>query len=131
MKLLLDTHIWIWAVSHPRKLAPEIRRRLESPKNELYLSAISVWEAGYLSRGPRLRLEPSFPEWLRDVRGRVPIQEVPVDFAVALEAAAIRLPQNDLGDKFLAATALVHDLTLVTSDEQLLSANWLKTLRAG
>ena len=48
--------------------------------------------------------------------------------AVAAETTRIQLPQADLGDVFLAATASVFDLTLVTADSQLTSCSWLKTL---
>ena len=51
--------------------------------------------------------------------------------AVTVEASRIELPQADLGDLFLAATASVFDLILVTADSQLLECAWLKTLSAG
>jgi len=56
------------------------------------------------------------------------MREAPFNFAVAAEASRIQLPQMDLGDVFLAATANVFDLTLVTADAQLLDCAWLKTL---
>jgi len=59
------------------------------------------------------------------------VREAPFSFAVAAEAAGIELPQSDLGDVFLAATASVYDLVLVTSDLQLLGCSWLKTLSNG
>jgi predicted nucleic acid-binding protein len=59
---------------------------------------------------------------------QVPILEAPFSFAVAAEASRIELPQADLGDLFLAATASVFDLTLVTADAQLKGCTWLKTL---
>jgi PIN domain nuclease of toxin-antitoxin system len=57
-----------------------------------------------------------------------PLREAPLTFEVGQEAASIRLPQSDPGDVFLAATARVFDLTLVTADPQLLACSWLKTL---
>jgi predicted nucleic acid-binding protein len=60
--------------------------------------------------------------------GSAPLREAPFTFTVAAEASKIELPESDLGDIFLAATALVFDLTLVTSDSQLLACSWLKTL---
>ena len=128
MRLLLDTHIWIWALHRPEKLARRVRRHLENPKNELYLSPVSIWEAHHLVRLKRLRLKQSFPEWLDQMFARVPLQEAPFNFAVAAEASRIELPQADLGDLFLAATASVFGLTLVTADAQLLQCAWLDTL---
>jgi PIN domain nuclease of toxin-antitoxin system len=128
MKLLLDTHIWIWALHSPEKLSRKVRRELERAGNELYLSPVSIWEANYLVRRKRLRLRQGFAQWLDEVMAQVPLREAPFTFAVAADASKIELPQSDLGDIFLAATALTFDLTLVTSDSQLLACSWLKTL---
>ena len=128
MKLLLDTHVWIWALDRPEKLSRAVRRQIESPANELYLSPVSVWEAHHLVQRRKLRLTQSFPEWLGQVWERVPIREAPFNFAVAAEASRIQLPQSDVGDVFLAATALAFDLTLVTADSQLIECSWLKTI---
>lgn len=128
MKLLLDTHIWLRAVLWPEKLSLELRRLLDRQSNELFLSPISVWEAGSLARGGRLKIKTSFSSWVSDALSRVPIQEASLNFAVAEEAARIHLPQGDLGDLLLAATASVLDLTLVTQDTELLACKWLKTL---
>ena len=128
MKLLLDTHIWIWALERPEKLSRAVQRQLENPKNELYLSPVSIWEAHHLERRKRLRIRKSFAEWLEQVFLQVPLLEAPFNFAVAAEASRIELPQADLGDLFLAATASVFGLTLVTADSQLTGCVWLKTL---
>jgi len=128
MKLLLDTHIWIWAIDRPEKLSRNVRRQIENPANELYLSPVSVWEAYHLHQRRRLRIKQDFAGWVTDVLKQVPVQEAPLNFSVALETSRIQLPEPDLGDLFLAATALVFDLTLVTADDQLLECKWLKVL---
>jgi PIN domain nuclease of toxin-antitoxin system len=128
MKLLLDTHIWLWALESPEKLTRAVRRQLENATSEIYLSPVSVWEAHLLAERGRLRIRRTFREWLKDVSKRVPLREAPFNMAVAAEAAGIRLPQSDLGDVFLAATANVFGLTLVTADEQLIECDWIKTL---
>ncbi len=128
MKLLLDTHIWIWALRSPEKLGRRVRRELTRAGNELYLSPVSIWEAHQLVRRNRLRIRQDFGQWLDEVMAQAPLREAPFTFAVAADASRIELPQPDLGDIFLAATALAFDLTLVTSDSQLLACSWLKTL---
>lgn len=128
MKLLLDTHIWLWSLNNPEKLARAVRRQVENPKNELYLSPVSIWEADVLVRRGRVRLKQSFADWLAQVLANVPLREAPFNFAVATAASRLRLPEGDPGDLFLAATALVFDLTLTTADSQLLACTWLKTL---
>ena len=128
VKLLLDTHTWIWALHRPERLRAGVRRQLGNSKNELYLSPVSIWEAHHLAQRGKLPLKRSFPEWLEEVFRQVPLREAPFNFAVASEACRIQLPQSDLGDLFLAATASILDLTLVTADSQLLACDWLKTL---
>jgi PIN domain nuclease of toxin-antitoxin system len=128
VKLLLDTHIWIWALSSPQKLSTRIRRELERTSNEVYLSPVSIWEAHHLERRKRIRVPKSFSQWLEDVLKKVPLKDAPFTFAVAAAAARIELPQSDLGDIFIAATASVYELTLVTADSQLLACPWLKTI---
>ena len=131
MKLLLDTHIWLRALGSPEALSRQVRRHLDHPGNQLYLSPISVWEAGHLVRKKRVRIKTAFPDWLRESLSHMPVEEAPLNFAVAAEVSRIHLPQGDLGDLFLAATASVFDLTLVTQDTQLLGCKWLKTLANG
>jgi PIN domain nuclease of toxin-antitoxin system len=128
VKLLLDTHIWVRALSRPEKLSRAVRREIGSPRNELYLSPVSVWEAHHIHGRGKLQTTLSFPEWLDNALEQVPVREAPFNFAVALEASRIHLPQNDFGDVFLAATASLLDLTLVTADTGLLACSWLKTL---
>lgn len=128
MKLLLDTHVWIWALESPDKLGRRVRRDLERAGNELYLSPVSIWEAHHLERRRRIRFRSNFTQWMEDAFARTPLKEAPFTFAVAAQASRIELPQSDVGDVFLAATAVAFDLTLVTSDGQLLACSWLKTL---
>ena len=128
MKLLLDTHIWIWAAISPEKLAARVRRELQRESNDLYLSPVSIWEACHLDRRKRFRAKPDFPQWLDKSLSQMPLREAPFTFAIAAAASQIELPQADPGDVFLAATALTLDLTLITADSQLLDCSWLKTL---
>jgi PIN domain nuclease of toxin-antitoxin system len=128
VKLLLDTHIWIWALQKPEKLSRHVRRELENPKNELYLSPVSIWEVHHLARRKRVILKQDIGVWLEAVLRQVPLREAPFNFAVAAEASRVQLPEADLGDVFLAATASVFDLTLVTADAHLIACSWLKTM---
>ena len=89
---------------------------------------MSIWEAHHLYKRGRLRTKHSFADWLDQALTTAPLREAPFNFAVAAAAAQISLPQSDPGDVFLAATASVLSLTLVTADAQLLACSWLKTL---
>jgi len=131
VKLLLDTRIWIWAWNAPEKLGRRLRRELERTQNELYLSPVTIWEAHHLEQRKRIRVKHNFDRWLQDVLAGIPVREAPFTFAVAAQASRIRLSQSDPGDIFLAATAVVFELTLATTDSQLLACSWLRTLPNG
>jgi PIN domain nuclease of toxin-antitoxin system len=130
MKLLLDTHVWLWSMMQPERLSRGVRRELEKPANELYLSPISIWEMRQLERRGRFRSNQVLSQSVENVIAQSGIREAPFSFAVAVAASRIELPQHDLGDVFLAATASTFGLTLVTADAQLLACGWLKTLAA-
>jgi PIN domain nuclease of toxin-antitoxin system len=122
MRLLLDTHIWLWSVLEPERLTSEVIAELEVPTADLWLSPVSVWEALTLAERGRLELRPDPLAWVDDALGRVPINEAPLTFDVAREVASVTLPHRDPADRFLVATARVFDLTLVTADLRLLGA---------
>ena len=128
MKLLLDTHIWIWAAYYPEKLGRSVRRELQKVQNELYLSPISIWETRHLARRGKVRFKYGFSQWVEDALSRTAVMEAAFTFAVGAAAAGINLPESDPGDVFLAATASVYDFTLVTADHQFFACSWLKTL---
>jgi PIN domain nuclease of toxin-antitoxin system len=121
LKLLLDTHIWVWSVLEPERLSARVARQLANPENEIWLSAVSVWELRLLHDKGRVRLMPDAVTWISDNLGRLNIREAPLTFEVALAISSLNLPHNDPADGFIAATAKVFGLTLVTADEQLAS----------
>jgi PIN domain nuclease of toxin-antitoxin system len=127
VKLLLDTHVWLDALRAPNRLSRATRREIYNPKNELYLSPLSIWEAGLLVRRGKIRIGSTFTGWVRESLQQLVVLEAPITFSVVAEASGIQLPQPDFGDVFLAATAFVFGLTLVTADTQLLQCSWRKT----
>ena len=119
MKFLLDTHIWLWNSLQPDRLSPRVARELDNPENELWLSPVSLWELRLLYDKGRVRLAPDAVNWINESLVRMNIREAPLTFEVALAVSAMNLPHNDPADGFIAATAKVFGLTLVTADEQL------------
>jgi PIN domain nuclease of toxin-antitoxin system len=128
MRLLLDTHIWIWSDVEAHKLSSEVARELASPENERYLSAASVWEAILLLEKKRVRLNGDFGEWFKKSKLDLDLIEVPLNWDIAHEIRYTILGYRDPGDRFLVATAKVYDLTLVTADERLMEIPGLKVL---
>ena len=128
MRLLLDTHIWIWSLLEPAKLSRRVRAELETPDNELWLSPISVWELLILIEKGRVEVDKDPIPWVAEVSRSVALREAAVTHDVAVESRVIDLPHHDPADRFLAATARVYDLTLVTADDRLLRSRTIATL---
>ena len=128
MKLLLDTHIFLWSLLDPERLAQRVATELENPSNELWLSPISLWEVLILAERGRVTLQPDSVRWLHNVLDTVAFHEAPLNREVAIQSRLVDLPHQDPVDRFLAATALVYDLTLVTADDRLLQSQRVPTL---
>jgi PIN domain nuclease of toxin-antitoxin system len=125
MKLLLDTHIWLWVVHDPKRLGKRLFQELKNEANELWLSPISTWEVLTLNFKGRVRLHGDLAEWL--ARATAGTREAPFTHEIALAARQLDLHQ-DPADRILAATAQVLDLTLATADERLLGLGEIRTL---
>jgi PIN domain nuclease of toxin-antitoxin system len=128
MRLLLDTHIWVWSALDRARLSARLTAALENPGNELWLSPISLWEVLTLCQKQRLTLHPNPQAWISNALDAVPMREAPITYQVAQETARVQLPHPDPADRFLVATARVFDLTLVTADEILLKARQVSVL---
>lgn len=128
MKFLLDTHIWIWAELEPERLSKRVIAALSHPDNEIWLSPISVWELMLLVEKRRLNLTSDPHEWVDEAFSRSPLREAPLNREVALRSRSVRTPHQDPADRFLAATAAVYDLALVTADENLLRGKGYRLL---
>ena len=127
MRILLDTHIWIWYLSGSERLPDRHRESLNQNDNQIWLSPISVWETLVLAEKGKLRLKPEPITWIQQSLRRWPIREAPMNIQISIMSRQLDLPHQDPADRFISATALVYDLTLMTLDERLISAPWLPT----
>ena len=128
MRLLLDTHIWLWSLSDQPRLTPQVRRALAKPGNELWLSPVSTWEVAWLVEKQRIVLDTHFEAWLPRALGSAAFREALFTHDIAAAVRDIRLPHRDPADLLLVATARVLNLTLVTADERLIAAKQVSTL---
>jgi PIN domain nuclease of toxin-antitoxin system len=127
VKLLLDTHIWLWIFLESKKLSSRVQHALQNPSNEIWLSPISIWELFLLLDKGRVILDLPPEQWIARAIA-APLKEAPLTSEVLLVTRAIRLPHRDPADLFLAATAKAYDLTLVTADVRLLGVEGISTL---
>ena len=128
MKLLLDTHIFVWSNLNPSRLSRRVAKVIGDSRNELWISPVTTWEILFLHRKGRLNLKDGPASWISTALTRVPYREATLTHDVALASDAVVLPHRDPADTFLAATAKVYDLTLVTADDNLLKGKGYSVL---
>jgi PIN domain nuclease of toxin-antitoxin system len=115
MRLLLDTHVFLWAVAGSPRLKPAARRLIEDAQ-EVYVSAASIWEAAIKAGIGKLQADPLELEQAISASGFI---ELPV--RAHHVAGVTRLPAHhgDPFDRLLVAQAIAEPLRLVTADEAL------------
>jgi len=128
VKLLLDTHIWLWYLLKNPKLSTNLQNTIADPSNELWLSPISIWEAIILAEKNRISLQPDINTWLDLSLKKLETLEAPLNHDIAILSRQIELPHQDPADRFIAATAIYYDLHLATVDTNLVGLSWLRTL---
>ena len=116
MKVLLDTHLLLWAAGQPEKLSVEARELLEDPENALSFSAASLWEVAIKAGLGRADFRVD-PRLLR--RGLLDngYGEIPVCSAHAVALDNLPSIHKDPFDRILVAQAKVEGIVLVTSDD--------------
>ncbi|HSZ69250.1 MAG TPA: type II toxin-antitoxin system VapC family toxin [Solirubrobacteraceae bacterium] len=127
---LLDTHIWFWYLIGSKRLPRGLRTTIRAASGRLWISPISVWEIGVLASRDRIQLDGGLRRWAQEARKHLPLHEAALTSEVAVTSCELELPHRDPADRFLAATAIVYELTLLTVDERLQSAPWLPTRSA-
>lgn len=119
MKLLLDTHAFLWWLADDARLSRRARKAIADPQQTVYFSPASAWEIATKHRIGRL---PEARELLADFPGildRAGFQELPIATKHAVLAGTLQGPHRDPFDRMLAAQALCENLAVVTADDAL------------
>jgi PIN domain nuclease of toxin-antitoxin system len=128
MTLLLDTHVWLWAVEAPEKLGRRTKALLLNSGNDRFVSAVSALEIARLCLDERLIFSVSPKTWIEDSARDLHLQHVDVGYAIALEAYTLPDPfHRDPVDRILVATARSYQATLLTADERILVYSHVRT----
>ncbi|ELS03223.1 hypothetical protein Xen7305DRAFT_00029430 [Xenococcus sp. PCC 7305] len=129
LKLLLDTHIWLWYLFGDEKLSKNLRTIIASEKNELWLSPISVWETLILAEKGRIEINSEPITWIKKHLKILDLKEARLTYEIALLSRQINLSHHDPADRFIAATAINYGLILATVDSRLIGFDWLSTVQ--
>ena len=116
MRLLLDTHIFLWVAAFPQRLAPATRSAIDDPASEVFVSAATCWEMAI--KQARARLD--FPlAQLGETIQSLGFTVLPITLAHALAAGALPRHHADPFDRMLVAQAQLEGMMLATDDTQI------------
>ena len=116
MRILLDTHVWLWMLDAPRRIAQRSRELVSAEESELLLSAASAWEIAIKHGTGNLPLpgdpELVVPAWMDRTR----VLPLAVGHAHALRVARLPLHHRDPFDRLLIAQAQIERVPIMTAD---------------
>lgn len=121
MKLLLDTHIFLWFINQDCRLSEHFKQAIQNPDNEIFLSVVSIWECEIKYQLGKLPFPQSPAIYLPQQRTKHFIKSLVVDEASI--AQLINLPplHRDPLDRLLICQALQHNLIMLTEDKSILN----------
>jgi PIN domain nuclease of toxin-antitoxin system len=129
LKVLLDTHIWLWYLLGDNKLSANLQKIIASQENELWLSPISVWETLILAEKGRIEINSEPNTWVKKYLRILDVKEARLTYEIMMLSRQLELSHQDPADRFIAATAVHLDLMLATVDTRLTGFNWLPTIQ--
>jgi PIN domain nuclease of toxin-antitoxin system len=116
VRVLLDTHVWLWLLTAPGQLSPSARALVEDRRTTLWLSAASSWEIAIKYELGRLPL-PEPPERFVPERMRATdVDPLPIEHSHALRVSALEPHHRDPFDRLLVAQSQLERVPLLTAD---------------
>ena len=131
MRLLLDTHVWLWSEQQPEKLGAKSRKILLDATNELFISSISTLEIAQLLHKERITLKGDLASWIDQSAERLSLQTITLSNDIAVQAYT--LPgafHSDPADRIIVATARQKQFKLMTADERILAYGQVNVVNA-
>jgi PIN domain nuclease of toxin-antitoxin system len=124
--IALDTHVLLWWTLEPTRLSARARKTIDKT-DRLGISTIVFWEVALLARKGRVRLGTPTSEWTREVLSLARIEPLPLTAEIAVAAEGLTM-HPDPADRFIVATALHHQIALVTKDALIVRTGLCPTL---
>lgn len=121
MKLLLDTHIFLWYITADARLSKLFRNAIRDRNNQAFLSVVSLWEITVKYKLGKLPLPQSPDVYIPAQRRKHQIKSLPLHEASAKELVNLPALHRDPFDRMLICQALANNLTIVTADSQIQS----------
>jgi len=118
VKLLLDTHAWLWWIGEPSRLGPEAARMIADRRNEVYLSAASSWEIAIKVRLEKLTLPEPPEKFVPSRMERDGIAALAISHPHALAVSSLPMHHRDPFDRMLIAQSRVEKIPILTADPE-------------
>ena len=128
MKVLLDTHVWLWYLLGEPYLSQTHRNIIDDESNDLSVSSITIWEAHLLIERGRLAVTDPPNVWIEKAIRTMQVREAVITFAIAARSRSIMLDHQDPADRFIAATSAEMKAQLLTADQRLLACPDIRCL---
>ncbi len=116
MKILLDTHVVMWAVDEPEKLSMTAREQIEDRANELLLSAATVWEMSIKYGNEKLKLSAPFRDWIAQASRELDLRNLGISVEHCDAQTRLVKHHKDPFDRLLIAQAVAENIPVVSAD---------------
>lgn len=117
MKVILDSHAFLWAAVDKERLSPKVRRLLTSYDNEVFVSAATAWEIATKFRLGKLPQAFSFVHSFRDGVQRLRFSELHVSVEHSVRAGLLQIDHKDPFDRLLIAQSQAENMPLVSNEK--------------
>jgi PIN domain nuclease of toxin-antitoxin system len=118
MKLLLDSHIFKWWRDEPNKLSPASFAEISNPKNDVFLSVVTIWELQIKIALNKFTVKGGLEMAVKDEQQNNGFQILPIELSHALYIGKLPLHHKDPFDRLLISQAIVENMALVSADAQ-------------
>jgi PIN domain nuclease of toxin-antitoxin system len=115
VKLLLDTHAFLWWLDDDPKLGPKARSAIEKPDNFVFVSAATAWEIAVKRANDKLEAPGDIAVWIEQSA----FSDLPIEVEHAVASAELPKHHNDPFDRLLVAQAQIEEMTLVANDDEI------------
>ncbi len=119
MTLLLDTQAFLWIAIDDERMPRSVKLLLREPAQDVHLSVVSSWEIAVKAQAGKLPLPMPVWAFILEARERLGVQTLPMEEHAVAHLAKLPNIHRDPFDRMLICQAIEHDMTIVTSDEQI------------
>jgi len=116
VKVLLDTHVFLWAISEPERLSPRARQAIEDPRNTRLVSAASAWEILIKVQAKRLKLPSNAAAFVTRQISQIAAEVLDIRMQHVLRILTLPALHRDPFDRMLIAQSQVERAPLITAD---------------